>query len=237
MTYEPKYLYGKYKNLKDLIFKGEAIWFTDINYYTKLENEKIRDNESQRVFQYDGRFIKSLQMGEHIIPGKDIKKLKINHPTRRAHVLCLSNDGYKPELYKRFDANVCIKIDVEVLMDLLVNAFEPKKGEVITRNVEYFGLNYNNTTIDNTSLVFYKSEIFQIENEYRIAIFYPYDSSTYIKITKNKRVKVFGDEYFIKVGYPEPPGMQIIIKEAYNKNGNLIFKNEHEYVNNKNLSR
>ena len=65
---------------------------------------------------------------------------------------------------------------------------------------------------------------FKTENEYRVAIFYPYDSDTIIHF-KNKKVKVFGstkDMNFIEVGIDDDIGMKRIILEIKTKNGTLI---------------
>ena len=93
-----KFLYCKYDNLRKVIHDGAAIRFTDIHYYANLENERIRDNESKRDYNFTSNFISTnqivLQVDDFVIKSEDIADIQLSFKARRSHVLCLSNDGH-----------------------------------------------------------------------------------------------------------------------------------------------
>ncbi|MCK4798539.1 MAG: hypothetical protein KAT05_14250 [Spirochaetes bacterium] len=223
-----KYLYCKYQNFKNFIHNGSRIRFTDIYYYKKLENEKIRDNEDSKKYFYEPHKIDSIQFGDITINSKDIvKDIVITQPVKRAHVLCLSKNGYNKELFNKFNADICIKLNIDLLLQILndffKNIFLNNEIKIISKDIEYYGKN-TIPSMDPMDLVFKKTIDFKTENEYRVAIFYPYDSDTIIHF-KNKKVKVFGstkDMNFIEVGIDDDIGMKRIILEIKTKNGTLI---------------
>lgn len=215
-----KFLYCKYDNLKKFIHNGAPIRFTDINKFIKLENEKIRDDESKKTFDY------TPQHGVLEVDGIkiDFVDLQLSYLTRRAHVLCLSNDGNSEELFNHFKSDTCIEIDVDLLIKMVKDKSKiiDEKIEVIGKNVEYYRSG-SKIIIDGRELVFRKNyEKFHTENEYRIAIFYPYDDETRYKLENNDYAKLFGDNNYIEIGIKDKIGMRRIIVEARRKDGSII---------------
>jgi len=181
-----KFLYCKYDNLKKFIHDGAPIRFTDVHYYANLENERIRDDESKRDYNFTSNFISTnkivVKVDDFNINSEDIVNLQLSFKPRRAHVLCLSNDGYSQELFNHFNADTCIEIDVDFLIRIVKDKFNniDKNISVVGKDVYYYNNNSKINT-DPTELVFMKQyEKFHVENEYRIAIFYPYNDDTII---------------------------------------------------------
>lgn len=158
-----KYLYCKYLDLKGLFTTGKWLRFTDIVEYAKRENQAIRDNESERAFEFTSKTFKRVTVDGDILTGNDFKKITFTLPTRRCHVLCLSNKKNAPELFNRFNADTCIEINIEELVNILQETF---KGivEIINKNVEYFDIDTGGVG-NPTELVFMKHTLFKIENE------------------------------------------------------------------------
>ena len=215
-----KFLYCKYDNLKKFIHNGAPIRFTDINKLIKLENEKIRDDESKKTFVYTPQDC-VLEVGGIKI---DFEDLQLSYPTRRAHVLCLSNNGNSEELFNHFKSDICIEIDVDLLIKIVKGKSKiiDEKIEVIGKNVEYYRSGSKIIT-DEKELVFRKNyEKFHVENEYRIAIFYPYDDGARYKSENNDYAKLFGDNDYIEIGINDEIGMRRVIVEARRKDGSII---------------
>ena len=215
-----KFLYCKYDNLKKFIHDGAPIRFTDINEIVKLENEKIRDDESKKTFFYKP------QDGVLEVDGTkiDFEEFEQSFPTRQAHILCLSNDGNRKELFNHFNADTCIEINIDLLMEIVKSRFETidKNVEVIGKNIEYYRSGSKIIT-DGQELVFRKNyERYHMENEYRIAIFYPYNNKTIYKSKNNDDIKVFGEDGYIKIGMNDKTGMRWVIVEARRKEGSII---------------
>ena len=225
-----KFLYCKYDNLKKFIHDGAAIRFTDIHYYANLENEKIRDNESKRDYNFTSNFISTnqivLKVDDFIIKSEDIANIQLSFKARRSHVLCLSNDGHSQELFNHFNADTCIEINDDFLIRMLKDKFRDinENIEIIGKNVHYYN---NNSKVGNdpTELVFLKQcGKFHIENEYRIAIFYPYDDETIVNAKNNDNMKLFGNANYIEIGINDENGMKRAIVEARRKDGSIISR-------------
>ena len=215
-----KFLYCKYDNLKKFIHNGASIRFTDINKFIKIENEKIRDDESKKTVDYRP------QHGVLKVDGIkiDFVDLSLSRPTRRAHVLCLSDDGNNEELFNRFKSDTCIEVDVDLLIKIIKDKFKSidEKVEVIGKNIEYHRSGSKLCT-DEKELSFRKNyEKFHVENEYRIAIFYPCDDETRYKSENNDYIKVFGDNDYIEIGISDEIGMRRVIVEARRRDGSII---------------
>lgn len=224
-----KFLYCKYDNLKKFIHDGAAIRFTDTHYYANLENERIRDNESKRDFNFTSNFMSTnkivLQVDDFNINSEDIVNLQFSFKTRRAHVLCLSNDGNSQELFNHFNADTCIEIDVDFLIRIIKDAFKNVNANVniIGKDVYYYYKNNSKKNADPTELVFMKQyEKFHVENEYRVAIFYPYGNETIINKKNHGNMKLFGNVNYIEIGIDDEIGMRRVIVEARRKDGSII---------------
>jgi hypothetical protein len=131
-----------------------------------------------------------------------------DHPTvelsvPRCYCLCLSEKQNDLEMYARFDADVCIAVQTDVLIEFLENHIAKRIPiRVAHRNVTY----YPNVMKENPpleeALIFYKEEAFSVEAEYRIALIIP--ERVYF-ICDGKTVSVLeGDEpSFIHIGHKD----------------------------------
>jgi len=193
MNQKIKYLYGEKSNLLDFYQHGGPLWFRDIYTLNMLENNLICDDESNKSFNIGSKHIKRFT-----IDGKEYKlfpnsKFKIHQPTRRCHVLCLSNSGFNSELFQRFNADICIAINVELMIQAIKDG--NKNIEVIGRNVEYFKHDKFPDSLDTKELVFIKDfEKYNIEDEYRIAVFWPCDNKTKIETECGNFINLFGEK-------------------------------------------
>ncbi len=221
-----KFLYCKYDNLKSFIHHGKYLRFYDINYYKNLENDLIKDDESNKRYFHTADNIDLLQVNEIKINPNIIKgKLEISIPTRRSHVLCLSNIGNNVILFDRFEADLCIEINVDLLIEILKSYFQniEERIEVIGKNVDYFKINEKEMELDNKKLVFKKNyEDFHIENEYRIAIFYPFDSNTMLKTSDNKYTNVFWGNHYIEICLTNKSDIKKVIVKSTRKDGSIV---------------
>lgn len=170
-----KYLYGKKKFLKPLITGECGLRFSDISHYARLENEIMRDDEIRKQFTID-RYTNRLEINGHVLnPNGMVENPIFSIPIRHCYCLCLSNRKDSAELFEKFQADICIEIDVEILLEALEFVFSNKlKGmEVKGKNVDYYDPFQAPPTQMADELVFYKPEYFYHEAEYRIALFYP----------------------------------------------------------------
>lgn len=170
-----KYLYGKKAILTPLIEGKVGFRFSDLSHYARIENDLMRDDEMSKTFIID-KFSGELRInGDTISPEDMAQDPKLTIPTRHCFCLCLSNRGDSDELYERFQADVCIEVKSDFLINFL-NDFLPHKlpsMEVIGRDITYYGRGQLPRTHDPRDLVFYKPESFTPEAEFRIALFYP----------------------------------------------------------------
>lgn len=194
--YGKYYLYGRYENLEGLINNSIGIRFTDIISYAGLENEAIRDNESIKELVYDSTAIKSLTIEKIKIEGNQFVNVTVGIPSRRCHCLCLSRCRASEKLYEKFKADVCLEIYVDFLVMILEDSVGLMGAEIIAKPVEYVDVNPMEISPNPTDIVFVKNrKKYGDEEEFRIAIFYPYDEKTEIK----SGVKVFGGHEYIQI--------------------------------------
>ena len=194
MTNITKYLYGKLTNLSNFLRSGESLWFRDIYSLNMLENKIICDEESIKKFKIDSKHISKVTLDGHDFKLVPNSIFRMSQPTRRCHVLCLSNKGNSAELFERFNADICIEINVDLLIQLIKQNNEHFNLEVIGKDVAYFETGNLPESIDTMELVFRKeAEKYQVEDEYRIAIFWPYDHKTRIMTTDGNYINVFAD--------------------------------------------
>lgn len=214
-----KYLYGKTQYLGVFLDGGKdvpadrGIRFSDIIHYKTMENEKVRDDESRRVFnlhkehftfEINGTVIDSKELTEH--PGFEL-------PVPRCYCLCLSHKKNDLEMYARFNADVCIEVDADFLVDYLVAIVSARAPfRVLHGDIHYYPKVMTSSPPIEEALIFYKdAELYSIEAEYRIALVLPED--VYL-IAEQQRIEVLKGE--------EPTYMQIGHKgEAF---WNRVFK-------------
>ena len=190
-----RFLYGKSINFKSFLKTGYPLWFRDLNSLGKLENKQINDDESIRNHE-----VNSDQLQKITLNGRDFKLAKNSTfnwrlPTRRCHVLCLSNCGNDDRLFQRFNADICIELKTDKIIELIKEGNRSKKLEVVGREIEYYKKGFLPSSHNPFELVFKKEyEKYYIENEYRIAIFWPEDDDSTVFTTDNKLINVFGKQ-------------------------------------------
>jgi hypothetical protein len=170
-----KYLYGKKSILTPLV-EGEAGFrFSDLSHYARMENELMRDDEMSKTFIID-RFSGELSVNGRVISPEDMTQdLKLTIPTRHCYCLCLSSRKNCDELFDKFKADICIEVNVDLLVEFLKDFFSHKfQGmQVIARNITYYSKGHFPKACEVSDLVFYKPDAFNHEAEFRIALFYP----------------------------------------------------------------
>lgn len=229
-TYIFQYLYGKRAHLDQLFQNNALIRFRDIADLKNLENEKIRDNELSKEFYLEKDQFKGLRVNNHFIPSSQFAgPLKIGLKPKRCHVLCLSKTPYNDALYARFEADICLKINITFLIQILESNFGKSGCKIVHREVDYTRDFSKLSSIDPENLVFVKNDIFWIEQEYRIALFYPYDDDSVFK-TQENRINMFGESKHIEFGMEGGCGMKVIVQEARDIDGHVLYINDDDNI-------
>jgi hypothetical protein len=170
-----KYLYGKKLYLRSIIEGDVGFRFSDLTHYSRLENELMQDEEMVKVFTVD-KSSSELRINGHVIsPENMTRDSELSFPTQHCFCLCLSNRKNSSELFRKFEADICIEVNVDLLLEFL-NDFFPKKLEGIVveaRNITYYEKNFYPKDLAPLDLAFYKPDSFKHEAEFRIALFYP----------------------------------------------------------------
>lgn len=189
-----KYLYGK-RQFLDSLAKGEAgIRLSDIAHYSIMENELMRDNELEKVFALDKDKVQFLVNGQALDP-RDMTGHPVMRVTPyRCFCLCLSGRKNDAVLFERFKADICIEIDVDELVNLLTVAVSRLEGAaVVHREVSYYPAIMSSPPPDLESSLFYKRDVYEVENEYRIAITIPPHRHSF-QTTDGKSFRIFSDD-------------------------------------------
>jgi hypothetical protein len=228
-----KYLYGQKDKLGTLLLPSGKLRFKDINKYSDHENEEIRDDESKREFRYPLDRLKHIQVGQHIIPKSDIKGLTLTKETERCHVLCMSNKGFDPILFERFKANICLAINLDILVEILESTFEKNlTPRIVSKMVSYFEEDqfHEVSSLSKEELVFWKDRTYKVEEEHRIAIFLPFGEKTVATQVGGKTFRVYSEEKNLFELESEVLGgiAAMIVVHARTKEGDIIFNNEDE---------
>lgn len=189
-----KYLYGKKLYLKDWINGKQGIRLSDIAHYSVMENEQMRDNELAKDFIYDKEKI------SFVINGKLVDSLDMAaNPVmtlfpERCFCVCLSGKKDDPILFERFEADVCIEVNVLNLVELLKVAVSHLEGvTIVHRDVNYYPPVMASPTPDLLSAVFYKRDIYAVEDEYRIAVTIPAHRK-FFKDPNGASIAIFSDD-------------------------------------------
>ena len=214
-----KYLYGK-KNILSPLIEGEISFrFSDLSHYARLENEKMRDDEMSKTFTID-RFNELSVNGRILDPNSLTKDIEIRIPTRHCYCLCLSNRKNSDELYNEFKADICIEVNVELLIEFLMDFFGKRfKGmRVVGRDITYYGKKHLPKNTNALDLVFFKPESFIHEDEYRIALFYP-ENKTCFKANNGDSVPFILDDEssHMTFNYPDSEFLKQFIGEHFEK--------------------
>jgi hypothetical protein len=170
-----KYLYGKKEYLLP-VYEGKCgPRFSNLAHYRTLENEKIRDEETQKSFSVDRQNVVIEINGRTLNPNDMSRDPIFSVPSRNCYCLCLSSKKNDPGMYERFEADFCIAANVDILVDYLNSLFEfslPKHRLLVKhQSVKYYEEYFDLGLLSPEEVVFFKPEIFHIEAEYRIAIF------------------------------------------------------------------
>ena len=170
-----KYLYGKKLYLKPLIDGVVGFRFSDLSHYARMENDAMRDEEMVKTFTID-RFSHELRVNGRLIdPANMVDDPSFAFPARHCFCLCLSNRKNSDELYNKFEADVCVEVNVDLYLEFLNDIFKHKfEGmRVVAKSITYYGNSHLPKVTDPEDLVFFKPEAFSHEDEFRIALFYP----------------------------------------------------------------
>ncbi len=182
-----RYLYGKRIHLNQVIDGKTGIRLSDLSHYSRLENEKIRDDEMSKLFIAKREEIIMEINGIRINTSDLIQDPIIRVTPRHCYCLCLSSKGNDQCLYSDFQADTCIAFDVEKLEKRLSIASQKLPGSYIVGDDIIY---YNQSSLhglgqSSEKLVFYKPDFFSHECEYRIAWFYPLDKDGFRAGGKN----------------------------------------------------
>ncbi|WP_211482154.1 hypothetical protein [Azotobacter beijerinckii] len=135
----------------------------------------MRDDEMRKSFVIDKHSI-TIKINDHVISPESLSEDPVfSIPAQHCYCLCLTSKGNDPELFKTFEADICLEIDIEVLMEILEFVFSHKlKGAIIeAREITYYDPKSPPKSINPKDLVFLKPISFSHESEFRVAIFYP----------------------------------------------------------------
>lgn len=189
-----KYLYGKKKYLDDFIQGRQGLRYSDIAYYSIMENEQMRDDELAKKFVYDKNNI-VIQINDFKLNSKSITDNPIvTLSPQRCFCVCFSGKKNDPELYERFKADVCLEIDIPKLVELLSVAASKFPGmAVVHRDVTYYPSIMSDPVPDLVSALFYKRDIYSIEDEYRVALTVP-QHRTAFQSDQGVMVEMFSDD-------------------------------------------
>jgi hypothetical protein len=170
-----RYLYGKAIYLDEMIDGKCGIRFSDLSHYSRLENEKMRDDEMKKIFILPKNEV-VIEINGYKVNADDLASDTVLSTTpRHCYCLCLSSRGDDDELYRIFKADTCIAFDVDELERRLSVTSDKFKGSFITgKDIIYYSItSANGLGQSREELVFYKPDAFSHEAEYRIAWFYP----------------------------------------------------------------
>ncbi|NOE37605.1 hypothetical protein GU269_05660 [Vibrio cholerae] len=176
-----KYLYGKKQFLTPLLEGSCGFRYSDLTHYARMENELMRDDEMSKTFLID-KYSGILKVNGRIIdPEAMTSDPEISIPTRHCFCLCLSSRKNSSELYEKFKADICIEVNVALLEAFLIDLFAKRfKGmKVIGRDITYYSKYELPKTFDQIDLTFHKPSVFEHEAEYRVALFYPLEKSSF----------------------------------------------------------
>lgn len=206
---ESLYLYGrieflgKFVGIAELAANDQGLRLCDILHYKIMENEKVRDDESVRKFvlhkdhftiDVNGITIDKDSMTDH--PAVEVA-------VPRCFCLCMSKLADSDHMYEKFNADICLRVDVANLIYFLTNVVGGlyKGLRVLHGPIVYFPPVLTTPPPSDDGLIFWKSDVFSDEQEYRIAIKTP---SRYV-VSGDERHDVFedGKPSYIHVGHKD----------------------------------
>ncbi|AZL74557.1 hypothetical protein [Pseudomonas oryziphila] len=187
------YLYGKRIFLSDLIESKKGIRFSDIAHYSIMENSLMRDNELEKKFVFDKDRVKIEVNGILISPLSMVGHPSVLMQPDRCFCVCFSTKKNDVELFERFEADVCVEIDLERLLEVLNPAVSRFAGmEVIHGPVVYYPELMADPLPDLRAALFYKRDAYKVESEYRVALTIPRHQKRF-KSVEGVQVEIFSD--------------------------------------------
>lgn len=206
-----RYLYGKKEHLLPIEQEKASPRFSDLTHYSTLENEEMKDEETLKVSYWE-KEVANIINGHPLSNDSLSRDPLISITPRHCFCLCLSSKKDSLELYKRFQADYCLAINVDILMEYLQKTFGNQFGQLVFKNSEitYYNKYENLISLSAEEAVFFKPEVFTPEAEHRVAIFYPTD----------------------KLGFNTPSGEIIPFRsdkesmhmQSFSKEGNFFWK-------------
>ncbi len=189
-----KYLYGKKEYLDDFIQGRQGLRYSDIAHYSIMENEKMRDDELAKKFVFDKNNV-VIQINDFKLdPNNMADNPFITLSPPRCFCACFSGKKNDPDLYERFKADVCLEIDIDKLVELLTVAASNLSGmAVVHRDVTYYPGVMSAPVPDLESALFYKPDVYSIEDEYRVALTVPPHRKAFMS-SEGVRVEMFSDD-------------------------------------------
>ncbi|WP_249743752.1 hypothetical protein [Citrobacter portucalensis] len=169
-----KYLYGKKKFLLPVANGMAGLRLSDLSHYSRMENEMMRDNEMEKKFIIDRRQYDLVVAGRVINPDEMTADPIFTLKPRHCYCICFSSRKNDPELYRTFQADICIGFNVDLLKERLETISQKFPGiEFQGRDIVYYHIGTPPNTFTPEELVFRKPAAFSHESEYRLAMFYP----------------------------------------------------------------
>ncbi|PWK94269.1 hypothetical protein C7431_1114 [Pantoea allii] len=169
-----RYLYGKKEFLLPVIKDKSGLRLSDITHYSRMENQKMRDNEMKKIFEVNRNLFSLTVNGIVINPNEMMTNPVLTLSPEHCYCICFTSRKNDESLYDTFKADICIGFDVDMLKERLEITEEKFPGvELIGKEVTYYHPGTPPDTFTPKELVFYKPATFSHEAEYRLAMFFP----------------------------------------------------------------
>lgn len=189
-----KYLYGKKLHLQGWIDGKQGLRLSDIAHYSNMENLEMRDNELAKEFFYDKEQVTFTVNGRKLNPQDMTANPVMTVYPNRCFCVCLSSRGNDADLFERFKADTCIEVDILRLVELLKIAASHLEGvEILHQSVNYYPPLMARAAPGLLEAIFFKKDIYAIEDEYRVALTIPAHRK-FFKDSTGKRLAIFSDD-------------------------------------------
>ncbi|WP_052635241.1 hypothetical protein [Pseudomonas sp. GM80] len=189
-----KYLYGKKLHLQGWIDGKQGLRLSDIAHYSNMENLEMRDNELAKEFFYDKEQVTFTVNGRKLNPQDMTANPVMTVYPNRCFCVCLSGKGNDADLFNRFKADTCIEVDVLRLVELLKAFTSHLEGvTILHQGVNYYPPLIVGAAPDFLEAIFFKRDIYSVENEYRIALTIPAHRK-FFKDENGKALPIFCDD-------------------------------------------
>lgn len=210
-----RYLYGKEKILGPVIRDEAPIRLCDLTHYSRMENEKMRDNEMEKIFTPDRYQVAIKINGRTLNPDDMTADPMFTLSPRHCYCICLSNRQDEPELYAAFKADICIALDVDLLQERLSLLDHRFPGtEIKGKDVIYYHPGTAPDSFTPEELVFFKPNIFSHEAEYRIALFYPLNKTGFAYEGGVLPFKMEGESMFMDISHQQKGFISECVKKV-----------------------